>query len=327
MDTTPTVFISYSHDSPEHKAWVVDIANRLRTQGVDVKLDRWDLRLGDDVQRFMASQIAEADRVLAICTAVYVSKADQRKGGAGYEGQIIDAELAEELNTRKIIPVVREGTTNVVPRFLKGRFYLDFRNDDDFEESLIELVHEIHDVLRTPKEELGSNPFDGDAKHNNVSETEARWQDDKAIALTASQTLELRKIREFSALAEVRERLNLNEFTADDHELQQSRLAYVDKVLTILEGNVGRIEAREISLAGTDQHNNSLRFKNADIEFKEVHIGEIRRVHLLLARRAQEVIDDDEIRGQVLSWLDTDRHNMESTREHSVRMRQRGISS
>ena len=41
----PTVFISYSHDSDEHKNWVLQLATRLRSNGVDVILDRWNLNL------------------------------------------------------------------------------------------------------------------------------------------------------------------------------------------------------------------------------------------------------------------------------------------
>ena len=37
----PRVFISYSHDSDEHAARVLDLANALRRDGIDVILDRY----------------------------------------------------------------------------------------------------------------------------------------------------------------------------------------------------------------------------------------------------------------------------------------------
>ncbi|MFA5902959.1 MAG: toll/interleukin-1 receptor domain-containing protein, partial [Desulfobacula sp.] len=49
----PRVFISYSHESPEHKNWVLGLASNLREKGIDAVLDVWDLRPGDDVARFM----------------------------------------------------------------------------------------------------------------------------------------------------------------------------------------------------------------------------------------------------------------------------------
>jgi hypothetical protein len=44
--TNPSVFLSYSHDSEAHKAWVRKLVADLRAQGVDATLDQWDLRPG-----------------------------------------------------------------------------------------------------------------------------------------------------------------------------------------------------------------------------------------------------------------------------------------
>lgn len=33
--STPKVFISYSHDTQDHKKWVLDLATRLRNSGID----------------------------------------------------------------------------------------------------------------------------------------------------------------------------------------------------------------------------------------------------------------------------------------------------
>ncbi|MFM9103985.1 MAG: toll/interleukin-1 receptor domain-containing protein [Cyanobium sp.] len=81
--TNPSVFLSYSHDSGAHKAWVRKLAEDLRHGGVDAKLDQWDLKAGADVVAFMEAGIRRADRVLLVCTRKYVSKEDQRKGGVG----------------------------------------------------------------------------------------------------------------------------------------------------------------------------------------------------------------------------------------------------
>ncbi len=57
----PSVFISYSHDSTEHKSWVLQLATDLRGAGVDATLDQWDLVPGQDVATFMHDGIAKAD--------------------------------------------------------------------------------------------------------------------------------------------------------------------------------------------------------------------------------------------------------------------------
>ena len=39
--STTRVFISYSHDSPEHKTRVLEFAQALRRDGIDVELDQF----------------------------------------------------------------------------------------------------------------------------------------------------------------------------------------------------------------------------------------------------------------------------------------------
>src|ERR1043166_7750162 len=76
MADIPKAFISYSHDSQDHKKWVLDFATRLRNAGVDAILDQWELRPGDDLPHFMERHLAAADRVLMVCTENYVKKAN-----------------------------------------------------------------------------------------------------------------------------------------------------------------------------------------------------------------------------------------------------------
>jgi hypothetical protein len=38
----PRVFISYSHDSPEHLDHVLELADRLRTDGIDCHIDQYE---------------------------------------------------------------------------------------------------------------------------------------------------------------------------------------------------------------------------------------------------------------------------------------------
>jgi formylglycine-generating enzyme required for sulfatase activity len=160
----PRVFLSYSHDSEAHRAWVRELAERLVQGGVEVTLDQWDLRPGGDVVRFMDLGIRDADRVLMVCTANYVTKAEERKGGAGYEGMVVTGHVARATDTIKFVPIVRGNSGEpLVPGFLGQRLWLDFRNDGLFEERLEDLLRELHGVPRHPKPPLGRNPFAGPA--------------------------------------------------------------------------------------------------------------------------------------------------------------------
>jgi hypothetical protein len=40
----PRVFISYSHDSPEHKQRVLALSDRLRNDGIEAELDQYQTR-------------------------------------------------------------------------------------------------------------------------------------------------------------------------------------------------------------------------------------------------------------------------------------------
>ena len=48
MSEPPKLFISYSWSSEEHEAWVIRLAEALLESGVDVVLDKWDLKEGHD---------------------------------------------------------------------------------------------------------------------------------------------------------------------------------------------------------------------------------------------------------------------------------------
>ena len=156
---SPKAFASYSHDSPEHKKWVLRLCTKLRENGVDVILDEWDLSLGADVTLFMDG-IRDSDRVLVICTDAYVEKAKAGKGGVGYERRIVTAELLRNVKTNKFIPIIRQSSNDeVTPTFLAAALRIDFRNDDLFKEKLEELVREIHGTPKNPKPRLGENPY------------------------------------------------------------------------------------------------------------------------------------------------------------------------
>jgi len=128
LKTVPTAFISYARESDEHKAWVIEFGTRLRSDGIDLTLDEWHLRPGDELPRFMESAIRESDFVLVVCTPAYRAKSDARSGGVGYEGSVIAAEITTGTPRRKFIPILRSGEwRDAAPAWLKGSIYIDFR--------------------------------------------------------------------------------------------------------------------------------------------------------------------------------------------------------
>ncbi|WP_269527257.1 toll/interleukin-1 receptor domain-containing protein [Coraliomargarita parva] len=157
--STPKVFISYSHDSQKHKQWVLQLATRLRNNGVDAALDQWDLSPGDDLPHFMEQNLTSCDYALMICTQNYVSKANNGTGGVGYEKMILTADLLSRIDSRKVIPIIRQDGGSDVPTFLKTKLYIDFSHSQDFEFSFDELVRTIHQAPLFKKPDIGNNPF------------------------------------------------------------------------------------------------------------------------------------------------------------------------
>lgn len=153
-------FISYSHDSQEHKKWVRMLAEYLQKNGIEVVLDQWDLKLGDDLPTFMEKAIRETDRVIVISTDGYIQKANSGTGGVGYEKTIVTAQLLNSFeNRRKFIPIVRNVSNDEkLPSFFGAALYLDLSEGSDTEEQRLQLLKSLHEVSIS-KPNLGTSPF------------------------------------------------------------------------------------------------------------------------------------------------------------------------
>jgi hypothetical protein len=124
--TAPKLFVSYSWSDAEHEQWVIDLATELRESGVDVILDKWDLKEGHDAVAFMEKMATDPEikKVAIICDEKYAAKADGRAGGVGTETQIISREVYENQAQEKFVAVVCEKDENgkaYLPTYYKSR--------------------------------------------------------------------------------------------------------------------------------------------------------------------------------------------------------------
>ena len=159
-ETPPQVFISYSHDSDEHKNWIIQLATRLRSNGVDIILDAWNTKLGSDLASFMERGLSKSQRVICVCSDNYLVKANEGKGGAGYEKQIMTSELVVDQNTNWVIPlIVNNSFTKKTPTFLGVRKYISFEDPKLYEAKYEELLRDILDEPVLPIPPIGQNPF------------------------------------------------------------------------------------------------------------------------------------------------------------------------
>ena len=178
--TIPKVFISYSHDDQAHKKWVVELTQRLRNKGVDAILDQFRVNLGEDLGSFMEKSVANSDRIIVICTNRYVIKAKEGSGGVGYEKMIMTSDYMQNINTKKVIPLIRQEGTNDVPEFLKSRLHINFSREDEFEVQFDKLLREIHEKPLFKEPPVGNNPFES------VTEKPAESVTDKKTELLKS---------------------------------------------------------------------------------------------------------------------------------------------
>lgn len=131
----PIVFISYSHDDDDHISWVRDLAARLRQNGIDARLDNWEVKHGGSLTAFMKT-IRPADSVVIVMTPAYAKKSDANQGGVGYETQLIDGDILAGAPREKFIPVLRSGSHDIhsddcaIPISLNGTRFIDFRGVD-----------------------------------------------------------------------------------------------------------------------------------------------------------------------------------------------------
>ncbi|BFG80449.1 SEFIR domain-containing protein [Paraburkholderia terrae] len=159
----PKLFISYSWTTPAHERWVLDLAERLRGDGVDVILDKWDLREGNDAHAFMERMVTDPEikKVAMICDVAYVDKANRRGGGVGTETQIITGEIYAHTSQDKFVAVIAERDADgkaVVPAYYKGRIYIDLTDIERYEDEYERLVRWVSDKPLYVKPPLGKKP-------------------------------------------------------------------------------------------------------------------------------------------------------------------------
>ncbi|MDC5027479.1 TIR domain-containing protein [Acinetobacter baumannii] len=157
---TPKIFISYSWSSPEHEQWVLDLAENLMQDGIDIALDKWELREGDDPIAFMESMVNDPSitKIIMIIDSKYTDRANGRHGGVGTESTILSHELYSKRDKNKIVAVIAEPEASK-PIFYAGRLHVDLSNSDKYAEEYEKLVRWAFDKYKYEKPKtLGAAP-------------------------------------------------------------------------------------------------------------------------------------------------------------------------
>ncbi|WP_244816885.1 SEFIR domain-containing protein [Caballeronia sp. Lep1P3] len=159
----PRAFISYSWSSPGHQARIRQWAEQLINDGVDVVLDIWHLKEGDDKYVFMEKMVSDdsVTHVLIFSDSEYAEKADARKAGVGTESQIISREVYSKVQQSKFLPIACEFDDSgepFLPTFLKSRIWIDFSTLEAANDNWEQLVRVLYGKPAFEKPSLGKAP-------------------------------------------------------------------------------------------------------------------------------------------------------------------------
>lgn len=228
---SPRLFISYSWSSDDHQKWVIDLATALREAGVDVVLDKWDLREGHDAHHFMEKMVSDVEikKVVMVCDRAYAAKANDRSGGVGTETQIISAELYSKQEQDKFVAVLSEKDEKgnaYLPVYYRSRIYIDLSSADVYARNFEQLLRWAYDKPMYVKPELGKIPaFLSEGADKPTLATTALLQ-------RALDAIRNNRVHRAGALAEYLERFaaGMNAF-----ELSAESVEHDEKVLSSIE--------------------------------------------------------------------------------------------
>lgn len=137
----PKVFISYSHDSLEHRDKVLALSERLRADGIETLLDQYVN--GSPLQgwpRWMLDQLDAADFVLVVCTETYYrrfrGREEPRKGkGVDWEGALITQEVYDSRGrTVKFVPVILSAAVEEwIPEPIRSHTHYTLTTEDAYQ--------------------------------------------------------------------------------------------------------------------------------------------------------------------------------------------------
>lgn len=164
--SAPKVLVSYSHDSEEYSKQILDFADQLRDDGIDVTIDQYQPNPPEGWPMWMERQVERADFVLMAFTERYFRRCrgEEVPGigkGVAWESILIANELynTPHFNT-KFIPVVLDSADKkwILPR-MQG--YSNFTIDHfDFQKhgGYQNLIRLLTNQPSTPAAELGKIP-------------------------------------------------------------------------------------------------------------------------------------------------------------------------
>lgn len=159
----PKVFVS--HASEDKERFVLGFAERLRANGVDAWLDRWEMGPGDSlIDKIFNEGIKEADAFLVVLSANSIEKP--------WVKQELDVACVNRINNgSRLIPVVLDDCE--VPQVLTSTVWEPVKDVDSYDAAFGRILDSIFGTVRKPP--LGTAPaaYSGFHKVSNIEGIDA----------------------------------------------------------------------------------------------------------------------------------------------------------
>ncbi|MEP9853605.1 toll/interleukin-1 receptor domain-containing protein [Staphylococcus shinii] len=165
------VFISYAHTNDEHKARVKFIAYELRLNyGLEVILDDWSFRKGQDLNKAMEDFGTKSDIVLIIGDKNYVDKANERDGGVGKESVLFSDTYPQNFKNNKYTILYAftekdEDNKPITPKYMRGINSFDLTDESKDLEKIDEIAREIYGEPKDVAPPVGAKPDFSKSNH------------------------------------------------------------------------------------------------------------------------------------------------------------------
>jgi hypothetical protein len=164
MSERTKVFISYSHDSPEHVKRVLDLADALRDGGLDVMLDQYVHPAPDEGwPRWMDTQVDTANFIVMVCTETYrrrvMGREEPGKGfGVRWEGNLVYNRIYnDQPSGSRFIPVLLDGSEPAqIPNPVQGHSYYRIGRFERSDAGYEGLYRHLTGQAPTPPREIGA---------------------------------------------------------------------------------------------------------------------------------------------------------------------------
>ena len=132
-DSNKKVFVTYAWENEEHNDTVISFVNFLREKGYDATMDRKKTQeeTAINFNQMMVDGIRTVDKVIVILSPKYKERADETKGGVGFEFSIILEQLKSTNNKFIFVSFGKSDYKDITPIAIGGREILDLKKEQD----------------------------------------------------------------------------------------------------------------------------------------------------------------------------------------------------